>query len=113
MPSPVEFDAKISPEGRVVIPAEIRKALDVGPGDRIRMFLVEGEVRLTSARAMAATLWANNPGGGTGSSVADVREFRAGDRALSDSRFQSDAPPDPRSEDEIANDLAAALGLDG
>lgn len=109
----VEFDTKISAEGRVVIPAEVRKALGVGAGDRIRLVLEDGEVRLVTARTMAVSLWANNHGGDAGDSVADVRGFRSADRARSDARFESalSAADDPRSEDEIADDLVAALGL--
>lgn len=119
----LEYDTKISPEGRMVIPAEVRRALGLVAGDRIRLVLNEGEVHLVSARTMAASVWANNHGGDAGDSVADVRAFRQGDRALSDARLeaqsgsQSDAQsdrtrePDLRSEDQIADDLMSVLGL--
>lgn len=114
MADKMEFDTKLSPEGRVVIPAEVRRALDVSAGDRIRLVLDEGGVRLVSARTMAVSLWANNQGVDAGDSVADVRQFRAGDRALSDSRFEQsgETPADPRSDEEIADDLMVALGLE-
>lgn len=118
----MEYDTKISPEGRMVIPAEVRKALGLLAGDRVRLVLNEGEVHLVSARTMAAGLWANNTGGDAGDagdagdSVEDVRAFRAGDRALSDARFQAQSgdrrEPELRSEDQIADDLMSGLGLD-
>ena len=115
----MEYDTKISPEGRMVIPAEVRKALGLIAGDRVRLVLNEGEVHLVSARTMAAGLWANNTGGDAGDagdSVEDVRAFRAGDRALSDARFQVQSgdrrEPELRSEDQIADDLMSGLGLD-
>lgn len=110
----LEYDTKISPEGRMVIPAEVRKALGLIAGDRVRLVLDEGEVHLVSARTMAAGLWARNTAGDAGDSVVDVRTFRNGDRALSDARHsaQVQREPDPRSEEQIADDLMSALGLD-
>lgn len=42
---------KVSEGGRVVIPAEIRKALGLKDGDTVLWELVDGEVRLTTRRA--------------------------------------------------------------
>ncbi len=106
----------MSSEGRVVIPAEVRRALGVSGGDRLRLVLEDGEVRMTTARSMALGLWANNRGGDGEDAVADVRRFRRADRELSEARFEG-APGrnavDPRSEDEIADGLLAELGVDG
>ncbi len=41
---------KMSEGGRVVIPVEIRKALDLKEGDTVLWELVDGEARLTSRR---------------------------------------------------------------
>lgn len=106
----LEYDTKISDGGRMVIPAEVRKALGLVAGDRVRLVFDEGEVHLVSARTMAVGLWANNHGGDAGDSVVDVREFRLGDRALSDARHEAHKP-DPRSEEQIAEDVMSALGL--
>lgn len=106
-----KYDTKINQEGRMVIPAEVRRALGLVAGDRIRLVLDEGGVRMMPARSMAIGLWASNTGGDAGNSVADVREFRLSDRAISDSKFEAKAPSDSRSEDEIAADLMSALGL--
>ena len=35
----VELDTKVSPEGRVVIPIEIRRVLEVAGGGRVRFVL--------------------------------------------------------------------------
>ena len=111
----LQYDTKISPEGRMVIPAEVRKALGLTAGDRVRLVLEAGEVHLVSARTMAASLWTNNTGSGAEDSVADVRAFRIGDRAVSDARSASQSSaqtvPDLRSEEQIADDLMSALGL--
>lgn len=42
---------KISAGGRVVIPAEIRKALNLSEGDTVLWELKDGEARLTTRRA--------------------------------------------------------------
>lgn len=48
-----DYKAKIGPNGRIVIPAEYRKALGVKPGDEVLMRLEDGEVRLyTQAQAI-------------------------------------------------------------
>lgn len=41
---------KMSEGGRVVIPAEIRKALNLNEGDTVLWELLDGEARLTSRR---------------------------------------------------------------
>ncbi len=45
---------QLGDKGRLVLPANIRKALDLRPGDRLVVVLEEpGAVRLTSAREIA------------------------------------------------------------
>ena len=114
----VELDTKVSPEGRVVIPIEVRRALEVAGGGRVRFVLEDGQVSVVSSRTLAVALWANNHGN-AGDSVADVRTARNQDRELeaqNQSRAASDlrsSASDQRSDDEVAADLLAAVGLVG
>jgi AbrB family looped-hinge helix DNA binding protein len=75
----IELDTKVSPQGRVVIPIEIRRALEVAGGGRVRFVLEHGEVSVVSSRTLAIGLWANNHGGDAGDSFADVRAARHAD----------------------------------
>ena len=116
----VELDTRVGPEGRVVIPIEIRRALEVTAGGRVRFILEAGQVRVVSPHTLAIAMWANNHGGDAGDSVADVRAARDRDRdieARNQHRIASDlrssARRDPRSDDEVAADLLAAVGLVG
>ena len=84
-------------------------------GDRL-VFIVEGEeVRVTSARQLATQVWANNHGGDAGDAVADVRALRLADQQASEDaleRIEADVrQADRRSDDEVAADLLASLGL--
>jgi AbrB family looped-hinge helix DNA binding protein len=45
---------RIGSGGRVVIPAEYRRALGVGPGDDVVMLLEDGEVRILSVKQAVA-----------------------------------------------------------
>jgi AbrB family looped-hinge helix DNA binding protein len=52
---------RMSKEGRVLIPADLRKALDLKPDDALNVYAVNGEIRIISrmqairrAQAMAA-----------------------------------------------------------
>lgn len=116
----VELDTRVSPEGRVVIPIEIRRVLEVAGGGRVRFVLEEGEVRVVSSHTLAVALWANNHGGDAGDSVGDVRAARSEDQnveAQNQRRIASDlgspTKRDRRSDDEVAADLLAAVGLVG
>ena len=74
--------AKMSEGGRVVVPAEIRKALNLKEGDTVLWELREGEARLTSRRARlerARALIEKYCPAGPGESV--VEEFIAERRA--------------------------------
>ena len=115
----VELDTKVSPQGRVVIPIEVRRALEVAGGGRVRFVLEDGQVSVVSSRTLAVALWANNHGDAAGDSVADVRTARNQDRDL-DARNQSllasplpSSAGDQRSDDEVTADLLAAVGLVG
>lgn len=110
----VDFDTKLSPEGRVVVPAAVRTALGIGPGDRVRFVLEGGEVRLVTAQALLFAVWANNHGGDAGDSVADVRQERLDDLGrdgAKQARREALATAESRSEDEIEAALLSQLGL--
>ena len=71
---------KVGPEGRVVIPAAIRRHLGVVPGDNLRFLLhADGTVEVVSPRMLAMALWANNAGGDAVDSAGTVRELRSVD----------------------------------
>jgi AbrB family looped-hinge helix DNA binding protein len=109
------LEGKINAEGRVVVPAAIRRVLGVGSGDRILFVTDEaGNVRLTSANAVIQTVWANNHGGDAGDSGDDVRELRDADRLLEQEREQEIAEQDAsdlRTDDQVADALFDALDL--
>ena len=42
---------KIDPQGRLLIPAELRRQLEIEPGDRVVLRIVDGELLVTSIRA--------------------------------------------------------------
>lgn len=116
----VELDTKVSPEGRVVIPIEVRRALEVAGGGRVRFVLEDGQVSVVSSRTLAVALWANNHGDDTGDSVAEVRAARSQDQDVETqnqrriaSALGSSANRDQRSDDEVAAGLLAAVGLVG
>ncbi|WP_203335262.1 AbrB/MazE/SpoVT family DNA-binding domain-containing protein [Nocardioides limicola] len=114
MTAKVDRDAKVSNEGRVVIPASVRSILGVGPGDRVRFVVEEGEVKLVAAKSLLFAVWANNHGGDTGDAVADVRSERSSDSARSEAKWARLANLDAaetRSEDEIEASLMAQFGL--
>lgn len=105
------FDTKISPEGRVVIPAEVRRALSAKPGDRVRFLLDESGVRLVSAQLLADNLWANNRGDGSDDSALDMRTFRDNDAESSRSSL-GHAPhdeDDDRTDEQVAAELIAVI----
>jgi AbrB family looped-hinge helix DNA binding protein len=115
MATTLDFDTKLSSEGRVVIPAAVRSALGVGPGDRVRFVVEEdGEVKLVTAKSLLFAVWSNNHGGDAGDSVVDVRRSRQDDVARSSAKWDRVAAvvkADVRSEQEIEESLLAQLGL--
>ncbi len=108
----VELDGRLSREGRVVVPAPIRRLLGVQPGDRVRFVVTGDRVELTNPRALAHTLWAKNPSGGPENLVS----LSAADHAaLADrwDRLQASQEDDDRTDEEVAAEALAALGLEG
>ena len=114
MAQKLDFDTRLSPESRVVVPAAVRSVLGVGPGDRVRFVVEDGEVKLVTAQSLMFAVWANNHGGDAGDSVQDVRRARLLDRArgaAKQERISAEIASESRSEDEIEDDLLAQLGL--
>ena len=110
----LDIDKVLSPEGRVVVPAAVRAALGVGPGDRIHFVVENGEVKLMTAQSLMFAVWANNHGGDAGDAVKEVRQARHTDRtrsAAKQERLEAVFAAEGRSEDEIENGLLAQLGL--
>ncbi|HYO85261.1 MAG TPA: AbrB/MazE/SpoVT family DNA-binding domain-containing protein [Dermatophilaceae bacterium] len=110
----VRHPVKIGPSSRAVIPAQVRELLGVGEGDCIEFILDGGEVRVVSARLRMTGIWAKNHGGDAGESAQDVRELRAQDAALDETKWErtlgQDAV-DTRTDDELAADLLGQLGV--
>lgn len=50
----LQVRTRLSANGRVVIPAVVRKALDLRPGDELIMRVEDGEVRLSTRRQALA-----------------------------------------------------------
>jgi AbrB family looped-hinge helix DNA binding protein len=108
-------EARLNGEGRIVVPAAIRRQLGVSAGDSL-VFVTdeEGGVRLTTPRALVLQMWARNSGGDAGDSGRDVRAMRdaehdselAGERAMTEAQ---DA--DPRTDEEVVGDILTQLGL--
>jgi AbrB family looped-hinge helix DNA binding protein len=114
MADTLDFDKALSAEGRVVVPAAVRAVLGIGPGDRVRFVVENGEVRLVTARSLMFAVWANNHGGDAGDSVKEVRRSRQADRSrwsAKQERLEAAAASESRSEAEIENGLLAQLGL--
>jgi AbrB family looped-hinge helix DNA binding protein len=50
----MQAKAKLNANGRVVIPAPVRRALDLRPGDELIMRVEDGELRLSTRRQALA-----------------------------------------------------------
>ena len=114
MATTLDIDTKLSNEGRVVIPAQVRSALGIGPGDHVRFVVEDGEVKLVTAKSLLFAVWANNHGGDAGDSVVDVRQARSADAERSAAkwdRISAATGADTRSEAQIEEGLLSQLGL--
>ena len=49
---------RVDPSGRVLVPAAIRKALGITPGQMLLISLVEGSIRLQTVEAGLGRIWA-------------------------------------------------------
>lgn len=112
MTDTVRHPVKIGPSSRAVIPAPVREFLGVGEGDRIEFVLDGAEVRVVSARLRMIGIWAKNHGGDAGDSAEDVRELRAQDVALDETKWERTLGRDAvetRTDEELAADLLGQL----
>ncbi len=97
----------------MVVPAEVRRHLGVGPGDKLRFVVGEdGRVELVTARLLTLALWAHNTGGAVDSTEI-VRELRRQDQQVSQMSEADQAAGDfdPVDEDALTARLLESLGL--
>lgn len=117
-----EFHATLSSQGRLVLPAELRRALDLHAGDVLSLTLdQEGVVRLVTARQLANRLWAayadaeEAPVGTAAKQLREMREAEAAKLTTKDERVSARRAAVERTEDELEAelmaDLAAGLGV--
>ena len=113
-----EFHTTVSSQGRVVLPAALRKALDLHEGDTLNLSLdQEGVVRMVTARQLANSLWEVYAGAEeapAGSAAAELREMRdadAGQASANYERISARRAAIDRSEDDLTAELMADLGL--
>ncbi|GGJ91569.1 hypothetical protein GCM10010123_21720 [Pilimelia anulata] len=74
-PEPETIPSRVT-GNRVQIPLEVRRTLDLQPGDRLVWITDATGVRVTTARALAEAVWAKNTGGDAGDSGEYVRAQR-------------------------------------
>ncbi len=114
MAESLQFDTKVSREGRIVLPANARAALGLKPGDRVHVTVEGGEARLVTAQSLLHHVWAKNHGGDARDSIEDVRRSRRADQSRAAAKWErisKSVDEDNRSEEEIEADLLAALGI--
>jgi AbrB family looped-hinge helix DNA binding protein len=114
MTETTEFDTKLSAEGRIVIPAEVRRMLGVEIGGRLLIVVDGPDIRLVTPRMLAEQIWTNNQGGDGGDSAIDLGLFREQDVLASEDRWdriEAAASADTRSEEQVLADLLEGLGL--
>jgi AbrB family looped-hinge helix DNA binding protein len=46
-------ESTVTTRGQTTLPRDVRTALELGPGDRVRYVILDGEVRLLKARPVA------------------------------------------------------------
>jgi AbrB family looped-hinge helix DNA binding protein len=118
-----EFHTTLSSQGRLVLPAELRRALDLHAGDVLSLSLdQQGVVHLVTARHLANQLWAayaDPEEAPVGTAAAELREMRDAEAAklgATHERIRVRRGATNRSEDELEAelmaDLAAGLGLE-
>ncbi|WP_267594188.1 AbrB/MazE/SpoVT family DNA-binding domain-containing protein [Carbonactinospora thermoautotrophica] len=102
--------AKLGQEGRLRIPAEVRRDAHLQEGQEL-VIISEGpgRLRLTTREALQAAVWAA-AGGGQHDAIADVRAFRDAEARELEDRV-ANPPPAGAGDDEIGQDLLRELGL--
>jgi AbrB family looped-hinge helix DNA binding protein len=117
MTNRTEYDTKLSAEGRVVIPAEVRRMLGLEAGGRLLIVIDGSDVRLVTPRLLAEQIWTNNQGGeggDGGDSAIALRLHREADALASEDRWDridAAAMADTRSDEQVLADLFNGLGL--
>lgn len=111
----VDVSAKVGSEGRLVIPAEVRKRMRLRTGDMIHFSFDEdtGDWRIFTVEHLVEQLWANNAGGDAVDSTDLVRLGRIHDQMVdagSEERLAAEAGQ-PRDEEAETQRLLSALGL--
>ena len=66
-------DVTISPEGNIALPEAALEALSVKPGDKLRFFIYEGEVRVLAVRPVSR-LYGALPYDGPTKSLEEMEE---------------------------------------
>jgi AbrB family looped-hinge helix DNA binding protein len=103
------LESKVSAEGRVSIPADIRHRLGLQPGDRVQFVLDEDGVRLVTARSLAEAVWARNTGGDALDAGEVIRATREADDHGTDREDRPlDTGPSTAGEDEFLASLFPA-----
>ena len=96
------LEGKVSNEGRVVIPIDIRHSMGLAAGDRVQFVLADdGEVRLVTPRSLAHAVWARNTGGDavdTGELVRAVHETSESRAEERGDPWDDDLPASPSAE---------------
>ena len=110
-----EVTTRLSPEGRIVIPVEVRRRLNLHPGDVIHFGFGanEGRVEIFTSQHLIDQVWANNHGDGEVDSAQAVRQLRQDDQAAqeaSEARVRAEAD-EPWDEAAATSRLLSALGL--
>jgi AbrB family looped-hinge helix DNA binding protein len=118
-----EFHTTLSSQGRLVLPAELRRALDLHAGDVLSLTLdQEGVVRLMTARQLANQLWAayadaeEAPVGTAAMQLREMRDAEAAKLTTKHERISARRAAAERTEDELEAelmaDLATGLGVE-
>jgi len=114
MAAKITGDSRLSPEGRVVVPSEVRRHLGLAAGDRVRFIMFEdGRVELITPRMMVESLWANNHADADVDSGEVIRRMRDADHvsaALSESEQTADIA-DEADEPQRTAAVLTTLGL--
>jgi AbrB family looped-hinge helix DNA binding protein len=115
MTDPRYFFARLDAQGRLLIPAEARRALGAAPGDQMAMTLEEGELRVVTYRENIRRIQEAAAKYSTGRSMVDqlIAERRAeaakDDEETREYRRRHGIPePTP---DELERQAAEAMGF--